>query len=504
MTAPGYDGVVYISSVHPEQDKSAPEAIRDALLKALKVDGALFSEGGVLEVNLPAGRMVYSPTEALTDFHDVRSYGEAAGKGLKRALKAKFKSPLLIVNSNSVFPNCDLVTILGALEALYINIQYREDCPDKSPKVKNLGVWSSSYDKLLKTVELAKSLENGRIVARDIGDSDPERMTPIRALEYVKEAFPEGCGVTLASHDKTDTLAQMYPLYGAVNRAASVIERHQGRVVFLHYDPPEGSVVTDSILLVGKGVTYDTGGADIKAGGIMAGMSRDKCGAAAVAGFMKVVSELKPKNIKVIGALSLVRNSVGENSYVADEVIRARSGKRVRVGNTDAEGRMIMADVLCHMKEIVKQEGYPNPYLMTLATLTGHARLTVGDGYNIAMDNGPAYKNEEGKKLQKAGDDVGDPFEISRLHKDDFDFHKGKMEGDDILQANNKASVQTLRGHQGPAAFLILASGLDQHGLDSSRPIKYSHLDIAGGAGCLPDPATGSPVLALAKRFLLS
>jgi leucyl aminopeptidase len=58
---------------------------------------------------------------------------------------------------------------------------------------------------------------------------------------------------------------------------------------------------------------------------------------------------LKPDNLKVIGALSLVRNSVGENAYVSDEVITARSGKRVRVGNTDAEGRMIMADVLCYV-----------------------------------------------------------------------------------------------------------------------------------------------------------
>lgn len=67
-----------------------------------------------------------------------------------------------------------------------------------------------------------------------------------------------------------------------------MIERHQGRVILLSYEPAGGKAVTDTLLLVGKGVTYDTGGADIKAGGVMAGMSRDKCGAAAVAGFLKV------------------------------------------------------------------------------------------------------------------------------------------------------------------------------------------------------------------------
>ncbi|XP_054726473.1 putative aminopeptidase W07G4.4 [Anastrepha obliqua] len=65
-------------------------------------------------------------------------------------------------------------------------------------------------------------------------------------------------------------------------------------------------------MLVGKGVTYDTGGADIKAGGVMAGMSRDKCGAAAVAGFMQIVNEKKPDDVHVMAALCMVRNSVGE------------------------------------------------------------------------------------------------------------------------------------------------------------------------------------------------
>ena len=76
----------------------------------------------------------------------------------------------------------------------------------------------------------------------------------------------------------------------AVNRSASGIARHDGRVIWLSYHP-EGPV-EKTIMLVGKGITYDTGGADIKAGGVMAGMSRDKCGAADVAGFLKVVSIL--------------------------------------------------------------------------------------------------------------------------------------------------------------------------------------------------------------------
>lgn len=78
-------------------------------------------------------------------------------------------------------------------------------------------------------------------------------------------------------------------------------------------------------------------------------MYRDKCGAAAVAGFMQIIKEMKPKDVKVVAAMSIVRNSVGSNGYVSDEVITSRSGVRVRIGNTDAEGRMVMADVLCRV-----------------------------------------------------------------------------------------------------------------------------------------------------------
>ena len=66
----------------------------------------------------------------------------------------------------------------------------------------------------------------------------------------------------------------------------------------------------------------------------MAGMSRDKCGSADVAGILKVVSMLKPKNVKVVGAMAMARNSVGSNAYVADEIMTSRAGVRIRVGNT--------------------------------------------------------------------------------------------------------------------------------------------------------------------------
>lgn len=125
-----------------------------------------------------------------------------------------------------------------------------------------------------------------------------------------------------------------------------VVARHQPCVIHLEYKAPDQSQVKEHLYYVGKGITYDTGGADIKHSGAMVGMSRDKGGAAAILGLFAVVAKMQPRGVNVTAALAMVRNSVGSDAYVSDEIIKARSGCRVRVGNTDAEGRMVMADLL--------------------------------------------------------------------------------------------------------------------------------------------------------------
>ncbi|XP_071445166.1 putative aminopeptidase W07G4.4 [Hetaerina americana] len=493
-----YDGMVLVSHTLPTILELA--SIKSGIEKVMKIDKAVETEGCIIEVNFPAQRLIYSPTGPLNrDYDDSRSYSEAASRGIARALKAGVTSPLLILPFEQKFVHADLVTLLGALEALYVPLQYREDCPDKSQKVKHLGVWGQDPMAVTSIINLALALEDGRCVARDIGGGDPERMAPPKVEAYVVHSFKQYPNITVKVIKDVHVFEKEYPLYAAVNRAAHAVPRHQGRIIMLEYEG-EGPIDC-TLMLVGKGVTYDTGGADIKAGGIMAGMSRDKCGAAAVAGFLKVVAALKPKRIKVVGAMAMVRNNVGEECYVADEIITSRANVRVRVGNTDAEGRMAMADLLCEMKERAVAGGI-NCHLMTMATLTGHACLAVGNGYSIVMDNGPARENGHSKLLQEAGSIIGDPFEISTIRREDFAFHKDPGEGVDVLQCNNLPSSRTPRGHQTPAAFLMLASGLDKHGLDSSLPIKFSHLDIAASAGSIPKEPTGSPILALYAAYL--
>lgn len=446
-------------------------------------------------------RLVYSPTGPLSRcYDDVRSVADAACKGIKRALSAGSTHPLLVLPTGmeKQFQRCHLAALLGAFHALYVPLEIREAIPSRAQKVTHLGVAnllrSPRGDEALRR---AFAIEQGRIVCRDIGGSDPERMAPPRVAEYVQQVFKDTpVQVEVISDEKT--LEKEYPLFAAVNRAARGIERHRARMIFLTY-VPEGPV-TETLFLIGKGVTYDTGGADVKAGGVMAGMHRDKCGAAAIAGFFRTLCDLRPKGLKVRGALAMVRNSIGPDGYVSDELLTSRAGVRVRIGNTDAEGRMAMADVLSQFKD--EALSAVNPQLFTVATLTGHACIAVGDGYSIIIDNGPARAKNISGKLQAFGQEVGDMFEVSTMRREDFSRCKGPSEYEDVLQCNNLPSSRTPRGHQLPAAFLVMTSGLDKHGLGSERPLCYSHVDIAASSGPFPGIPTGAPIPAFVEAFV--
>jgi leucyl aminopeptidase len=289
-------------------------------------------------------------------------------------------------------------------------------------------------------------------------------------------------------------------MLSAVGRASLGVERHQPRVVRLEYRGQ--GPIERTALFAGKGVIYDTGGADLKVGGHMAGMSRDKCGAANVAGLVKALSLLAPRGLRVVAELGLVRNSIGADCFVSDEILVSHAGRRVRIGNTDAEGRLVLADLLSHLREDALEA--ENPWIFTLATLTGHAGLAVGP-YSIAIENGPARDAGVASLLSETGDQWGDPFAISRSRREDFDFIRARTKADDVLSCNNAPSSQTSRGHQFPMAFLSIASGLDDHGCDSDRPLPFTHVDIGGsgiaGGDWQHGRPTGAPVVAFAAAL---
>ncbi|KAK6095897.1 hypothetical protein MT418_003778 [Batrachochytrium dendrobatidis] len=480
---------------------------------------------------LPANRLVLAPVVSiLGDTDDVRRYNDAARAAIARACSAGIRCPTILLFDNPITASAGSpfaarvavdysmylkVTLLGILYEIYQPLQTREHLAQKTTassaalSVAYFAAVGTPLPELKQAIQWALATDHGRCIARDIGGSDPERMAPLRCAQYIENAFKGVENIKVTVVRDVDLIKKEYPLLHAVTRCALAVPSHFPAVVRLEYHSPDPSKVKENLFLIGKGVTYDTGGADIKHDGAMRGMSHDKCGASACAGFMKTVSLFKPTGVNVIATLGFVRNSVGAASYVSDEILVSRAGVRVLVGNTDAEGRMVMADLLAEAKENALSDRYAAipSRLLTVATLTGHAYMATGEGYTLSLDNGPAREGAVSDRLFKAGHASGDPFERSSLRREDFKFIVPTSSTEDVVQANSLPSTRTARGHQYPAAFLSVASGIVEHGLDSLHPISYTHVDIAGSAeeslgGLSLSRATGAPVSALTTAFL--
>ncbi|CAJ0582409.1 unnamed protein product, partial [Mesorhabditis spiculigera] len=492
----GFDGVLVIGNcVKAASEVPALQSVANEIVEYASLNKAVSSSAQLIPIGrsiIPGGRLIFSGTGPLhRDYDDVRRFSQAATRGMQLALQAGLRSPLLVTIPNANHPNAEFVAALGALMPSYTPLNVRIE--ENKQHLEKIGLLSFNPH----VEKLIAAMEEAFTVARDVGETDPQRMAPPRVAQYIKEAFSSGKIKVEITTDQ-DVILKEYPLMAAVNRAANCVPEHQARLIRLEYNP-EGKV-EETLFFVGKGVTIDTGGCDLKVNGVMHGMCRDKFGSAVVAGIFKILELLQPKGVKVVGYMCMVRNSIGSNAYTCDEVITARSGKRIHIYNTDAEGRITMLDPLTRAKDEALNE--TNPHLYTLATLTGHAALSYGY-YAAFMDNGPAKTAGTSLKIQEAGDHYGQPIEISRLHHDDYDFHNAEGQQADIRQGNTRPSVQTLRGHMGPAAFLIRASGIEAHGNDSEKPLKFTHVDMGSCCGDHPSTSTPNPLIALTAGLIL-
>ncbi|MCV2884662.1 leucyl aminopeptidase family protein [Aestuariibacter sp. AA17] len=494
-----WDAIIYISDLSGSEQFPA---IHQAILQQEKIDKRTGLHTVLINApELAGGRLIFAPTGDLSrDYDDVRRIADATKLAAELALQAGVEKPLLVteIGSNaSQYQESQGVAYLALCQAMWQPLEAREALgEDTIETVLKAGVFSE------RELNLAfwQAIEAGKRVARDLCGTEPERMAPPKFADYCEQAFAGTDVAVSVLSDDAEILAS-YPLLHAVARASVEVPRHAPRVIRLEYTGQ--GTIEKTLYLAGKGITFDTGGADLKVGGHMAGMSRDKGGAAAVAGIMKTVAALKPKGIKVVAEIGAVRNSIGADAFVPDEIITGHAGKRVRVGNTDAEGRMVLADILSHMREDAKDA--VNPEIFSMATLTGHAAIAFGP-YTALVENGPAKSKQTAKTIASAGEQWGDPAEQSLSRREDFDFVRPRTKADDVLSSNNAPSVATVRGHQFPMAFLSIASGLDQHSLNSDYPIPYTHVDIAGsgveGGDWQHGKPTAAPVAAFAATYL--
>ena len=214
------------------------------------------------------------------------------------------------------------------------------------------------------------------------------------------------------------------------------------------------------ILLIGKGLTYDSGGLSLKPADSMYTMKSDKSGASAVLGILKAISELNI-NVEVVGFLGLTENMIGGNAYKPDDILVARNGVTIEVKNTDAEGRLVLADVLSYAQDNEKDFDY----IVDLATLTGAAIVAVGEFTTLVMGHDKKLK----KQMLKAGERSGELMATLPFNRYLEELIESKIA--DIANAGATRYGGSL------TAGLFLNRFIKEENKD-----KWLHLDIAGPA----------------------
>ncbi len=242
-----------------------------------------------------------------------------------------------------------------------------------------------------------ESVVSSIYLLRDLINTPTEALGPVELAQAVSRVAEE-FGATLQIIVGDELLTQNYPLIHAVGRAAS----QAPRLIDLRWGKSSDPRVT----LVGKGVCYDTGGLSIKTTSGMLSMKKDMGGAAhALALARLIMSEKLPLCLRLL--IPAVENSISSNSYRPGDVIVARNGLSVEITNTDAEGRLVLADALAEASS-------ENPeILIDFATLTGAARTALGPDLPALFSNSDA----QAETLLQAAEATRDPVWRLPLHE---------------------------------------------------------------------------------------
>ena len=291
----------------------------------------------------------------------------------------------------------------------------------------------------------------GVITARDLGNEPANHLYPESfARTIMDELEPLGVKVTVIDDKKLDKMGA-----GAF-MAVGVGSDHPPRLVLMEWKgagkPEKGKY---PLALVGKGITFDTGGISIKPSGGMQDMKMDMCGAAVVVGAMKSLA-LRNAETNVIGAVGLAENMPSHRSYRPGDIVRSLSGQTIEIHNTDAEGRLVLADTLTYIQKHHKPDT-----IIDLATLTGAIMVALGSTYAGAFVN----DDDLWQALDQAGESTGEKLWRMPLDKD----YKKEMESD-------IADLKNLGG--GRLAGACTAAGFLEHFIEDG--VKWSHMDIAG------------------------
>ncbi|MBI4031674.1 MAG: leucyl aminopeptidase [Proteobacteria bacterium] len=312
---------------------------------------------------------------------------------------------------------------------------------------------SIATDKAYKKLD---KVAGGIFLARDLVNEPPNMLYPDSFAKRIqRELTPLGVEVEIFDEKKMKKLgfgAHLAVGQGSAFKPRVVVMRWHGGV------GKKGKAMKSPLAFVGKGLTFDTGGVNLKPTGGVEDMKYDMGGAASVVGLMKVLAARKCKT-PVVGIVGLAENALDGSSYRPSDILRSLSGKTIEVLNTDAEGRLVLADALTYV-----QRNYKPRFVIDLATLTGAIVVALGAEYCGLFSN----SDKLWEQMDRAGAASGEPLWRMPLNESfsrELDSHIADVKSIGNLGRNAGSSIA--------ACFL-------ERFIEDKTP--WAHMDIAGVA----------------------
>ena len=396
------------------------------------------------------------------------------GKVISEIKSAK-EINVIFSNENKSLENYYFNFFLGCFLKKYSFTKYKTIFKknENAKEIINLLITSSNKNFFIKIKNNIENIINGVFLTRDLVSEPPNYLNPERFVSEIKKLSKLGLKVDVFDSSKMKKIG--------MNALLGVAQGSKNLPYFVTITwKPNNSKNKKPLSFIGKGVCFDTGGISLKPAKFMEDMKYDMAGAGAVVGLMKTLALRKSKSY-VVGAVALVENMPGGSAQRPGDIVKSYSGKTIEVLNTDAEGRLILADAIYYIDEQYKPE-----LIVDLATLTGAIVVSLGSEYAGLFSN----NDKLSEKLIKAGE-----IENEKLWR--FPLHKNY----DKLMDSKIADMQNIN-YSGGAGSITAAQFL-QRFLKNSTP--WAHLDIAGMAWTkkdletIPTGATGYGVKLLNK-----
>ncbi|MCX8164709.1 MAG: leucyl aminopeptidase [Aquificaceae bacterium] len=371
------------------------------------------------------------------------SYRTAAALLAKRACKDRVKS-LYLYAGELDFRALKAVTE-GAILGSYRFDRYKTKKEEEAHGVEDVYIYGEDED----AVRFGSILAKAQNFTRNLVNEPGNVINPITLAEIAQRVANE-CGLECRVYDEKGIQEMGMQALWSVGKGSSTPPRFVHMVYRPQGDPKA------KVAIVGKGLTFDSGGLNIKTGDYMRTMKMDKSGACAVIGIMKALADLRPQ-VEVHGIFGAAENMPSGTAYRPDDIIRAMNGKTIEIDNTDAEGRVTLADALSYASNLGVSR------IIDMATLTGACMVALGE-YTAGL-----FTNDEefGDELLRLSKLTGE--RLWKMPMDDKRLREKIKKGEgDVLNSGGRYG-----GAITAAMFLEEFVG---------EGIKWVHLDIAGPA----------------------